>query len=112
MIQATATYKERLTVSNIAQLVDFAQNLEPTPQCDRTVPNLSHDRAKLAILDLFNNQIEIKLPSPLTADGIRIVDIAIEPGDFVHVIWKFTGTTMPIGNRFSVSEYLEITNEN
>ncbi|MDJ0727156.1 MAG: hypothetical protein QNJ38_18805 [Prochloraceae cyanobacterium] len=99
--------QQTLTASKLARLVNLTNASQSSR--DRVKLDLSDETAKLAILDLFNNQIEKKFPVPLTAETIVIIAVEVEPDGFISITWRRKGTRLGIGNRFSIAEYNQIT---
>jgi len=99
--------QQRLTASKLARLVKLTNASQSKRY--RVKLDLSDETAKLAILDLFNNQIEKKFPVPLTAETIVIIAVEVEPNGFISITWRRKGTRLGIGNRFSIAEYNQIT---
>ncbi len=99
--------QQRLTASKLARLVNLT-NVSQSKRY-RVKLDLSDETAKLAILDLFNNQIDKKFPIPLTAETIIIIAVEVEPDGFISITWRRKGTRLGIGNRFSIAEYNQIT---
>ncbi len=99
--------QQRLTASKLTRLVKLTNASQSKRY--RVKLDLSDETAKLAILDLFNNQIEKKFPIPLTAETIIIIAVEVEPNGFISITWRRKGTRLGIGNRFSIAEYNQIT---
>ena len=105
-MRQTKEITDKLTVTNIIGLVELCSFNE---SIEEQQLDLCFEKAKLAILDLFNNQIESKFPDPLTEETLIIDSVEINDWNKVEIVWHRKGTTMQIGNHFSIEEYLEIT---